>query len=109
MAMKALTAVAPRARRPIAPARIPRSPVCDWRELLIRQDAETIWHRLSALVRLGLPEQPAQHDAITQEIFLDLLSGERINAYLEQDYSSEEIRQEIKTFISGAKKSRNKD
>ena len=41
MAMKALTAVAPRARRPIAHARKPRSHVCDWRELLIRQDAES--------------------------------------------------------------------
>jgi len=109
MAMKALTAVAPRARRPIAPARMPRSLVCDWRELLIRQDAETIWHRLSALVRLDIPEQTTEHDAITQEIFLELLSGTRINTYLEQDYSSEEIRQEIKIIISNAKKSRSKD
>jgi hypothetical protein len=109
MAMKALTAVAPRARRPIAPARSPRSYVCDWRELLIRQDAETIWHRLSALVRLTLPEPTAEHDAITQEIFLDLLSGTRINTYLEQEYSSEEIRQEIKTSISNVMKSSNKD
>ena len=103
MAMKALTAFASRARRPIAPARSRRSPVCDWRELLIRQDAEIIWHRLSALVRLTLPDQTARHDAITQEIFLDLLSGARINTYLEQDYSSEEIRQEIKTLISNIK------
>ena len=109
MAIKALTAVASRARRPIAPARMPRSPVCDWRELLIRQDAETLWHRLSALVRLGLPEQTAAHDAITQEIFLDLLSGTRINTYLEQGCSSEEIRREIKTLISDAKISRSKD
>jgi hypothetical protein len=109
MAMKALTAFAPRARRPIAPARLPRSPVCDWRELLIRQDAETIWHRLSALVRVTLPEPTTEHDAITQEIFLNLLSSARINTYLEQDYPSEEIRQEIKTLISNATKSRNKD
>ena len=109
MAIKALTAVAPRARRPIAPARIPRSPVCDWRELLIRQDAETLWQRLSALVRSDNPEQTAEHAAITQEIFLDLLSGTRINTYLEQGYSSEEIRQEIKTIISDAKRSRIKD
>jgi hypothetical protein len=103
MAMKALTAVAPRARRPIAPARSRRSPVCDWRELFMRQDAETIWQRLSALVRLTLPDQTAEHDAVTQEVFLDLLSGVRINTYLEQDYSSEEIRQEIKTLISNIK------
>ena len=109
MAIKALTAVAPRARRPIAPARMPRSPVCDWRELLIRQDAETLWHRLSTLVRLGLPEQTAEHDTITQEIFLDLLSGTRINTYLELGFSSEEIRQEIKTLISDVKTSRIKD
>jgi len=105
----ALTAVAPRARRPIAPARIPRSPICDWREVLIRQDAETLWHRLSALVRLVLPEQTAEHDAITQEIFLDLVSGTRIDTYLEQDYSSEEIRREIKRIISDAEMSRIKD
>lgn len=109
MAIKALTAVAPRARHPIAPARISRSPVCDWRELLASQDAETIWHRLSALVRLGLPDHTAEHNAITQEIFLDLLSGTRINTYLEQGYSSEEIRQEIKALIASVKGSSQSD
>lgn len=102
MAIKALTAVAPCARRPIAPARKPRLHVCDWRELLIRQDAETIWHRLSALVRLALPDRSAEHDTITQEVFLHLLSGERINAYLEQNYSGEEIRQDLKALINSA-------
>ena len=102
MAMKVLTAVAPRARRPIAPARKPRSHVCDWRELLIRQDAEIIWHRLSALVRLALPDRSGEHDTITQEVFLYLLSGDRINTYLEQNYSGEEIRQDIKALITSA-------
>ena len=103
MAMKALTAIAPRARRPIAPARKARLHICDWRELLIRQDAEIIWHRLSALVRLALPDRSGEHDTITQEIFLDLLSSERINMYLEQNYSGEEIRQDIKALINSAR------
>lgn len=104
MAMKALTAFASRARRPIAPSRNAPLQVYDWRELLIRQDAETIWHRLSALVRLTLPNHAGEHDLITQEIFLHLISGERINRYLEQSYSGEEIRQDIKALIAGAGK-----
>jgi hypothetical protein len=103
MAMKALTAVAPRARRPIAPARKARSHVCDWRELLIGQDAEIIWHRLSALVRLTLSDRSGEHDTITQEIFLHLLSSDRIDTYLEQNYSGEEIRRDIKAIITKAR------
>jgi hypothetical protein len=104
MAMKALTAIAPRARCPIAPARKARLHICDWRELLIRQDAEIIWHRLSALVRLTLPDRSGEHDAITQEIYLDLLSSERLNIYLERNYSGEKIRQEIKALINSARR-----
>lgn len=104
MAMKALTAVASRARRPIAPARKARFQVCNWRELLIRQDAEIIWHRLSALVHLTLPGRAGEHDAITQEVFLQLLSGDQINRYLEEDYSADAIRRDIKALITGRKK-----
>ena len=103
MAMKALTAVAPPARRSIAPARKAYVQVCDWRDLLVRQDADILWHRLSALVRLALPERASEHETITQEVFLDLLSGERINTYLEQNYSGEQIRQQIKALIASAR------
>jgi len=102
MAMKALTAVAPRARRPIVPARKTHIHVCDWRELLLRQDGEVIWHRLSALVRMVLPDRAADHDTITQQVFLDLISGQRLNTYLEKNYSGEEIRQQIKALIASA-------
>jgi len=104
MAMKALTAVIPPARRPIVPARRVHVHVSDWRELLIRQDAEVIWLRLSALVRLALPDRAAEHDNITQEVFLDLFASQRFNTYLEQNYSGEEIRQEIKARIASARK-----
>jgi hypothetical protein len=104
MAMKALTAVAPRARRPIAPARKARFYACNWRELLIRQDAEIIWHRLSALVHLTLPDRYGEHDFITQEVFLHLLSGDQVSRYLEEDYSADEIRQDIKALIASAGK-----
>jgi hypothetical protein len=53
-------------------------------------------------VRLALPDRSCEHDTITQEVFLHLLSGERINTYLEQNYSGEEIRQDIKALISSA-------
>jgi hypothetical protein len=103
MVMKALTAVAPPARRPIAPARKAHVDVCDWRELLIRQDPEVIWHRLAALVRLALPDCAGEHDAITQEVFLDLLSGDRVSTYLERNYSGEQIRQKIKALITSVR------
>lgn len=102
MATKALTAVAPRARRPIAPARKTHIHVCDWRELLLRQDGEVIWHRLSALVRMVLPDRASDHDMITQQVFLDLISGQHLSTYLEKNYSGEEIRQQIKALIASA-------
>ncbi len=104
MAMKALTTVAARARRPIAPARKARFHVCNWRELLMRQDAEIIWQRLSDLVRLTLPDRLGEHDFITQEVFLHLLSGDRVSKYLEEDYSADEIRRDIKALIASTRK-----
>ena len=104
MATKALTAVVSRARRPIALAEQAPLNLCDWRELLTRQEIEPIWQRLSALVRLTLPDRASEHDRITQEVFLHLLSSNRIDMYLERNYSGEKIRRDLKTLINGTRK-----
>ena len=104
MATNVLTTVASRARRPIAPASKPRPPARDWRELIHRQEADAIWHELSSLVEAALPGGDSEHDAVTQEIFLELVSTGRISDYIQQDYSGEEIYRDINVLIAGRKK-----
>ena len=104
MATKALTAVASRARRPIAPARRIPSHSIDWRDLLIRQDVEALWDRLSALVRLVLPDSTSEHDAITQEIFLHLLTSEKFQNSRQRKTSGKEIYQEIQALIASLRR-----
>lgn len=95
MATKALTAVAPRASRNPASARKAPAHGSDWREVLIKQDAQTIWRKLSLLVRSTLRESANNYDSITQEVFLFLISTDRISMYIERDFSNEEIKLDI--------------
>ena len=100
MATKALTAVARRASRNHVPARKARAHAQDWRELLISQDAQAIWSKLSLLVRSVAAEHSDNQDSITQDLFLLLLSTDRFNLYIRQGFSSEEIRSDIVSFLT---------
>ena len=100
MATKALTAVAPRASRNPVSARKAPAHGSDWREILIKQDAQAIWRKLSLLVRSALREQTDNHDSITQEIFLLLISTDRISMYIERDFSNEEIKLDIISLLT---------
>jgi hypothetical protein len=100
MATKALTAVAPRASRNHVSARKAPAHGSDWREILIKQDAQAIWRKLSLLVRSALREHPDNYDSITQDIFLFLISTDRISVYIEQGFSDEEIKLDIISLLT---------
>ena len=100
MATKALTAVAPRASRNHVSARKAPAHGSDWRELLIKQDAQAIWRKLSLLVRSAIREHPDNYDSITQDIFLFLISTDRISMYIERGFSNEEIKLDIISLLT---------
>ena len=100
MATKALTAVAPLASRNHVSARKAPAHGSDWREILIKQDGQAIWRKLSLLVRSAIREHPDNYDSITQDIFLFLISTDRLSMYIERGFSSEEIKLDIISLIT---------
>jgi hypothetical protein len=95
MATKALTYVAPRAGRDQVTPKTPPEHVRGWREILIEEDADAIWRKLSHLMRTGQAKGRAVPDRTVQELFLYMLSSGRFHAYIELGYSEEEISQEV--------------
>jgi len=89
MATKGLTPVARRASRDFisGPNLVGQEP--DLRELLVREDAQAVWDRIQELIRSLDPT--AQLDQLTQEVFVCLLASNRIGAYLNSEYSEDEI------------------
>jgi hypothetical protein len=100
MGTKALTAVAQRASRNHASAKKALARAQDWRDILIAQDAQAIWNRLSLLVRSAAADSSDQTDFAAQELFLFLLSTGKFEMYVEQGYSSEDIRRDIVSLLT---------
>lgn len=95
MATKALTHVAQRAS--LDHVSITRAPkhVRGWRELLTSEDADAIWHRLSELVRSTLPESQYDISTVAQQLFLHLLTSDRLSLYIDRNYSDEQIKEDL--------------
>ena len=68
-------------------------------ELLVHRHMNRVY---SIVYRIVCNKEEAED--ITQEVFLDLFSGQRFNIYLAQNYSGEQIRQEIKALITSTRK-----
>lgn len=93
MATKALTFVARRASRDqVSPLKSGRS----WRAIFADQNADEIWRSLSDLTQNLVS---TRSDQATQELFLHLLATERFNFYTEQNYSDEEIQQDLISLL----------
>jgi hypothetical protein len=101
MATRALTPVAQRQSRANVSAKEAPGRERDWRQVFLSQDAQAIWHQLSVLVSTVVPGHSADHDLLTQELFLNLLATDRINYYIEHDYSDAEIRSDLIELLSG--------
>ncbi|MCI0488611.1 MAG: hypothetical protein L0229_18645 [Blastocatellia bacterium] len=71
-----------------------------WREILAEEDAEAIWQRLFTLIESAVPNRRDDCDLITQEIFLHLLATQRLNLYLTEGRSDEEIESDLLSLVS---------
>src|SRR5215470_17801226 len=99
MATKALTAVARRPGRNRESALRAPEHGQSWQKLFKPQDGDAIWHGLSIYVRSVIREN---HDQKTQELFLFLVTTNRLRKYLIQDYSDEDIERDLFLFLSGS-------
>ena len=99
MATRALTPVAQRRSRDNVSARQALGRGRDWRQVLLSQDAEAIWHELSILVRTAIPDHADGYEQLTQELFLHLLATDRASVYIEQNYSDSEIKEDLMSIL----------
>ena len=99
MATRALTPVAQRRSRDNVSARKALGRGRDWRQVLLSQDAEAIWHKLSILVRTAIPDHADGYEQLTQELFLQLLTTDRVSIYIEQKYSDSEITEDLVSIL----------
>ncbi|MEK6323814.1 MAG: hypothetical protein AABN33_19395 [Acidobacteriota bacterium] len=99
----ATTPVAQRRSRDNVSARKALGRGRDWRQVLLSQDAEAIWHELSTMVRTAMPDHADGYEQLTQELFLHLLATDRVSFYLEleQKYSDSEIREDLMSILCG--------
>jgi hypothetical protein len=99
MATRALTPVAQRQGRDNVSAREAPGRGRDWRQVLLSQDAEAIWHELSLLVRSSAMNRKAGYEQVTQQLFLQLLATDRIRFYIERNYSDSDIRADLLSML----------
>lgn len=99
MATRALTPVAQRPSHDNVSARKALGRECDWRQVLLSQDAEAIWHELSTFVRTAIPDHAVGYEQLTQELFLHLLTTDRVSVYIEQKYSDSEITEDLVSIL----------
>ena len=99
MATRVLTPVAQRRSRVNVSARKALGRERDWRQVLLSQDAEAIWHELSVLVRTAIPDHADGYEQLTQELFLHLLTTDRVSVYIEQNYCDSEINEDLVSIL----------
>ena len=99
MATKALTNVAQRPSRDLVPMGKAFGRDQGWRELIIRQDADGIWQRVHTLVRTAMPDESSNIDLVSQELFLNLLTTNRLLMYIEQGYADKEIELDLLSLL----------
>lgn len=101
MATKALTYVA----QGVSLDKVSRKKIAghqqDWRKLIISQDAEAIWHAISALARTIIPGTSSKCELKSQEVFLYLFASWRLTLYIDKDFSNEEITQDLVFLLKG--------
>ena len=100
MATNALTHCAQRASRDIAHRSQDPNDERGWRELFNNQDAEAVWQKIFFLLTSVISDNDSNYEQITQDLFLRLLSTERIKLYMEQGYSDDEIRDDLLLLMS---------
>ena len=100
MATNALTNGAQRASRDIAHRSKASNAERGWRELFLNQDAEAVWQNIYTLIRSAVPDPDSDYEQMAQELFLRLLTTERILMYVGQGCSDDEIRDDLLLLLN---------
>ena len=100
MATNALTHGAQRSSRDIAHRNQSSNVERGWRELFVNQDAEAVWQNIYNLIRSVVSDTNSDYEQMTQELFLRILTTERIHLYVEQGCSDDEIRDDLLLLLN---------
>jgi hypothetical protein len=71
-----------------------------WRELFVDQDAEAIWQNIYILIRTAISDTDTDYEHMAQELFLRLLTTQRVHIYIEQRLSDDEIRDDLLSLLT---------
>jgi hypothetical protein len=72
----------------------------NWRELMLKHDVESIWRRIACLAQTRGDDEWDTGDK-TQDVFLRLLNGQRFNTYIDENWSEEQITQDLLSLMRG--------
>jgi hypothetical protein len=97
MATNALTHGAQRASRDVVHRGQTSQHERGWRELFVDQDAEAIWQRIYILIRSK--DSDSNYEQVAQELFLSILTTERVHLYIEQGFSDDEINDDLLSLL----------
>jgi hypothetical protein len=97
MATNALTHGAQRASRDVVHRDQLSQHERGWRELFVDQDAEAIWQRIYTLIRSK--DSDSNYEYVAQELFLSILTTERVHLYIEQGFSDDEIKDDLLSLL----------
>ncbi len=100
MATNALTHGAQRASRDIVPRSQASNDERGWRELFLNQDAEAVWQKIYTLIRSVISDTDSDYEQMAQDLFLRLLTADRIPQYVEQGCSDDEIRDDLLLLLN---------
>lgn len=98
MATNALTHGAQRASRDIVHRGQTSQHERGWRELFVDQDAEAVWQKIYTLIRSA--DSNSDYEQLAQDLFLRLLTSERVHIYIEQGFSDDEIRDDLLSLLN---------
>jgi hypothetical protein len=100
MATNALTHGAQRASRDVVHRGQTSLHERGWRELFVDQDAEAVWQKIHNLITSAKSESGSDYEQMAQELFLRLLTSERVQLYTEQGFSDDEITDDLLLLLN---------
>src|SRR5688572_12938371 len=98
MATNALTHGAQRASRDVVHRGQTSQHERGWRELFVDQDAEAVWQKIYTLIRSA--DSDSDYEQVAQELFLRILTTDRVHLYIEQGFSDDEIRDDLLSLMN---------
>lgn len=70
---------------------------------MLKHDIESIWRRIACLAQSQGDDEWDTGDK-TQDVFLRLLNGRRLNTYIDENWSEEQITRDLLSLMHGRAK-----